>query len=103
HMDVVGSDGGHVGTVDKVRGDRIILTKNDSDAGGRHHSIPSSWLQTVDDKVTISKTAEDAKAHWRDEERNTASFGEGDKDPAKPGTTDKDGPHTLNKSFGGTY
>lgn len=26
HMDVVGSDGEHVGTVDKVRGDRIILT-----------------------------------------------------------------------------
>ena len=42
HMDVVGSDGAHVGTVDKVRGDRILLTKNDADAGGRHHSIPSS-------------------------------------------------------------
>lgn len=42
HMDVVGSDGEHVGTVDKVRGDRILLTKNDRDAGGHHHSIPSS-------------------------------------------------------------
>ena len=44
HMEVVGSDGTHVGTVDKVRGDRILLTKSDQDAGGRHHSIPSSWL-----------------------------------------------------------
>jgi hypothetical protein len=103
HMDVVGSDGAHVGTVDKVRGDRIILTKNDADAGGRHHSIPSSWLQTVDDKVTIAKTAEDAKAHWRDEENNQALFGQDDKD--RPSTENKinDGPHTLNKSFGGTY
>jgi len=102
-MDVVGSDGAHVGTVDKVRGDRIILTKSDTDAGGRHHSIPSSWLQTVDDKVTIAKTAEDAKAHWRDEENNQALFGQDDKD--RPSTENKtnDGPHTLKKSFGGTY
>jgi len=28
HQEVVGSDGTHVGTVDKVRGDRILLTKN---------------------------------------------------------------------------
>ena len=76
HMEVGGSDGAHVGSVDKVRGDRIILTKNDADAGGRHHSIPSRWLQSVADKVTISKTAEDAKAHWRDEERNQAFFNE---------------------------
>ena len=41
HMEVVGSDGAHVGTVDKVRGDRILLTKSDKDAGGHHHSIPS--------------------------------------------------------------
>ncbi|MGP7796448.1 DUF2171 domain-containing protein [Sphingomonas sp. CLY1604] len=76
HMDVVGSDGEHVGTVDKVRGDRILLTKNDADAGGRHHSIPSSWLQTVDSKVTLSKSAADAKAAWRDEERSQALFGD---------------------------
>ncbi|MEG3174618.1 DUF2171 domain-containing protein [Sphingomonas sp. RB3P16] len=76
HMEVVGSDGAHVGTVDKVRGDRIILTKTDADAGGRHHSIPSRWLHSVDTRVTISKTADDAKAHWRDEERNQAFFNE---------------------------
>ncbi|MEH3106311.1 MAG: DUF2171 domain-containing protein [Sphingomonas fennica] len=73
HQEVVGSDGQHVGTVDKVRGDRIILTKNDSDAGGHHHSIPSSWITTVDDKVTISKTADQAKQHWRDEERDSGA------------------------------
>ena len=95
HMDVVGSDGEHVGTVDKVRGDRIILTKSDADAGGRHHSIPSRWIQSVDDKVTIRKTAEDAKAHWRDEERG-AFFGEDREDEGK-------GPHILNRSFSGTY
>lgn len=105
HMEVVGSDGQHVGTVDKVRGDRIILTKNDQDAGGRHHSIPSRWLQSIDDKVTISKTADDAKAHWRDEERNQAFFNEDGShkdDGAAGGDRDKDG-HVLNRSFSGTY
>ena len=33
HMEVVGSDGGHVGTVDKVEGDRIKLTKKDDPDG----------------------------------------------------------------------
>ena len=76
HMEVVGADGEHVGTVDKVRGDRIILTKNDVDAGGRHHSIPSRWIDSVDGKVKIRKTAAEAKAEWRDEERNQAMFGD---------------------------
>lgn len=70
HMEVVGSDGAHVGTVDKVRGDRIILTKNDANADGKHHSIPSRWIETVDDKVTIRKTAQAAMDHWREEERS---------------------------------
>ena len=30
HMDVIGADGVHIGTVDKVEGGRIKLTKSDS-------------------------------------------------------------------------
>ena len=33
HMEVIGADGVHVGTVDRVEGDRIKLTKKDSGAG----------------------------------------------------------------------
>lgn len=95
HMEVVGSDGQHVGTVDKVRGDRIILTKNDQDADGRHHSIPCSWIESVDDKVTVSKTAEEAKTAWRDEDRNRALFEREDQG--------RGGPGILNRSFSGTY
>ncbi len=106
HMEVLGSDGAHVGTVDKVRGDRILLTKNDSDAGGRHHSIPSTWIASVDGKVTLSKTADDAKAAWKNEERQ-AMFGDepesgGKRDAAKGDDIDGKG-HVLNKSFPGTY
>jgi hypothetical protein len=95
HMEVVGSDGQHVGTVDKVAGDRIILTKNDANAGGHHHSIPCSWIENVDDKVTISKTADEAMAAWRDEETSRALFEKPD--------SGSDGPHILDRSFSGTY
>jgi hypothetical protein len=81
-MEVVGSDGSHVGTVDKVKGDRILLTKNDRDAGGVHHSIPSRWIKTVDGKVTLSKSADEAKAAWKEEERNSAMFDYGDRTAA---------------------
>lgn len=56
----------------KTRDDRIILTRNDGDAGGRHHSIPSRWLTSVDDEVTIGKTAAEARQHWRDDDGSSA-------------------------------
>ena len=42
HMEVIGADGVHVGTVDNVEGGRIKLTKKDSGEGahkGHHHYI----------------------------------------------------------------
>jgi hypothetical protein len=95
HMEVVGSDGEHVGTVDKVRGDRILLTKNDSDAGGHHHSIPSRWIQSVDDKVVLRKSAAEAQAAWKDEERGALFGGSDDQDWNRD--------RNLNRSFSGTY
>lgn len=95
HMEVTGSDGQHVGTVDDVRRDRIILTKSDESAGGRHHSIPCGWIEQVDDKVTINKTAEEAMSAWRDEEGSRALF---EREEER-----SEGPHMLNRSFSGTY
>ena len=94
HQEVIGSDGEHIGTVDHIRGDRILLTKSDSAANGRHHSIPSSWIVSVEDKVSVNKTADQARQHWRDEERNSGGglFGRED---------DRD--VNLNRSFSGTY
>ena len=94
-MEVVGSDGSHVGTVDKVRGDRIILTKGDASAGGLHHSIPCGWVENIEDKVILNRTAEQAMTEWREEERNRALFERDD--------SGSDGPHVLNRSFSGTY
>ena len=44
HMDVIGADGVHLGTVDKVEGDRIKLTKADSGSHGDHHHYISGGL-----------------------------------------------------------
>ncbi|KQN24826.1 hypothetical protein ASE86_00545 [Sphingomonas sp. Leaf33] len=105
HMEVVGSDGTHVGTVDKVRGDRIILTKTDVAAGGRHHSIPSSWISSVDDKVKITKSSDEAKKQWKDEEESGAMFGDSSATDNRASNRDADdtGTTNLNKSFSGTY
>ncbi|MFB0873290.1 MULTISPECIES: DUF2171 domain-containing protein [unclassified Sphingobium] len=44
HMDVIGADGVHIGTVDHVEGDRIKLTKADSGSHGDHHHYVSGGL-----------------------------------------------------------
>ncbi len=62
HMEVVGADGVHVGTVDKVEGDRIKLTKADSGLGGHqghHHFIGRALVADVEgDNVRLSANAD---------------------------------------------
>jgi hypothetical protein len=66
HMEVVGSDGVHVGTVDHMEGaDQVQLTKDDEDAGGEHHFIPLAWVDHVDDKVHLTQSGAEAKARWK--------------------------------------
>ena len=64
HMEVIGADGVHLGTVDKVEGDRIKLTKADSGQGshqGHHHYISIGLVAEVEgDKVRLSATAANA-------------------------------------------
>ena len=95
HMDVVGSDDQHVGTVDCIKGDRIILTKSDS-GDGQHHSLTCHLVDRVEgDRVILDKPAEEAKRQFSNESRDRALF-ERD-DDREPGA------HMLNRSFSGTY
>ena len=67
HMEVVGGDGGHVGRVDKVAGTEIELAMLDLGSGFKHHLIPLTWVDHVeDDKVCLSMTKDAAKAAWRE-------------------------------------
>ena len=62
HMEVIGADGVHVGTVDHIDGDRIKLTKQDSGQGGHeghHHFISRGLVASVEgDKVRLSANAD---------------------------------------------
>ena len=62
HMKIVGADGAHVGTVDRVEGDRIKLTKA---AGGshrdHHHYISSGMIAAVEgNEVRLSAAGDKA-------------------------------------------
>ncbi|MES2602020.1 MAG: DUF2171 domain-containing protein [Pseudomonadota bacterium] len=62
HMEVIGADGVHVGTVDRVEGGRIKLTKADSGEGshkGHHHYIDQGLVAGVEgQKVRLSANAD---------------------------------------------
>ena len=62
HMEVIGADGVHVGTVDRIVGDRIKLTKADSGEGsheGHHHYISRGLVADVEgDQVRLSANAD---------------------------------------------
>lgn len=79
HMEVIGADGVHVGTVDKVEGNRIKLTKKDSGADiegveeglhtDHHHFISIGLVAEVEgDKVRLSANADVAVTFEEEED-----------------------------------
>lgn len=74
HMEVVGADGVHVGTVDKIEGDRIKLTKADSGSHrDHHHYVPGGLIAGVEgDRVRLS--ASGANAALLEEEEGGGSL-----------------------------
>ena len=70
HMEVIGADGTHVGTVDCIKGDRIVLTKSDSGVqmegaesshSGHHHYISLGLVADVEgNQVRLSATGANA-------------------------------------------
>ena len=66
HMEVLGSDGQHVGTVDYLEGSSDIkLTKSDPKSGGQHHLIPLAWVDHVDKHVHLNRSGKEAQSQWR--------------------------------------
>jgi len=58
HMEIIGADGVHVGTVDRIEGGRIKLTKADSGQGhhpNHHHFIDVGLVAEIEgDKIRLS-------------------------------------------------
>jgi hypothetical protein len=75
-----GVEGEHVGTVDYVEGERIVLTKNDS-PDGQHHSISMDLVERVEgntvflncDLETVHSEWETVEASSMDNDKNSMS------------------------------
>ena len=67
HMEVIGADGVHIGTVDKVEDGRIKLTRKDSGGAGHeghHHYIPGNLIADIEgEQVRLSATGANAVLH----------------------------------------
>ncbi len=85
HMRVVGSDDGPVGTVDRVEGSRIKLTRNDPQAGGEHHYLHLDMVERVEgETVRLVRTAAQAMDEWGIE----SVGGSGEARGAQPGSSE---------------
>ncbi len=70
HMEVIGADGVHVGTVDKVDGSRIKLTKADSGSHQDHHHYISGGLVAGVEGNAVRLSANGASAALLEEEES---------------------------------
>ena len=62
HMPVVDSDNSVLASVDHLEGTDTIKLAKDSD--GQHHYIPLTWVSSVDDKVHLDRTTDQAIQQW---------------------------------------
>lgn len=61
HMEVIGADGVHLGTVDAVEGGRIKLTKADGGSHDHHHYISQGLIAGIDgNQVRLSASGQSA-------------------------------------------
>lgn len=67
HMEVIGADGVHVGTVDQVDGERIKLARPSLGGQRHYHYIPLAWVAHAEGIVELRKTAEEARREWLSE------------------------------------
>jgi hypothetical protein len=75
HAEIIGADGVHVGTVDRVEGDRIKLTKLDSGEGshkGHHHYIDISLVAEVEGETVRLSANADVAITFEEEEGGQA-------------------------------
>jgi hypothetical protein len=66
HMPVIASCGKRIGTVDRVEGSSIKLTRSAPAAHGEHRFIPLSWVESVGENVRLNKSGDEAEQQWQE-------------------------------------
>jgi len=62
---VIGADGGHIGTIDGLSGQLLKLKKNDPESGGAHHYLDLGLVVSVEgDTIKLIVPAAEAKERW---------------------------------------
>ena len=91
HMEVLGSDGEHVGTVDHLEGDDMIkLTETDL-PDGQHHYLSADFVDRVDEHVHLNITAAEAVEEWEDEDEDEeVDLGDEGTEPVSLGDTSEE-------------
>jgi len=64
NLEVLGSDGAHVGIVDHLESNGEVRLAKD-DTSGEHHYIPLGWVVHVEMKVHLNQPGAEARAHWK--------------------------------------
>ena len=64
-LEVVGSDGVHVGVIDRIDGVMMKLKRMDAAAGGQHHLLPTDLVTSVDGKAMLSVAGAEAMRRWK--------------------------------------
>jgi hypothetical protein len=73
HAEVISADGLHVGTVDRVEGDRIKLTRKDGGSvhEGHHHFIALELVASVDENRVRLSANGDVVQMFEEEENHS--------------------------------
>ena len=67
HIPVIASCGMRIGTVDRVEGSSIKLTKSAPAAHGEHRYIPMNWVKSVNENVRLNKNSDEVEQEWQSE------------------------------------
>jgi hypothetical protein len=63
-MEVYGSCGNRLGTVERIDGDGIKMTRHGPLAAGEHHWLPLDCVASVDEAVHLNLPCETAVMRW---------------------------------------
>jgi hypothetical protein len=64
HMDVVSSKSEPLGIVDHLDGSTLKLSR---DVVGQHHFVPLTWVDYIDEKIHLKRTAKEVERLWAGE------------------------------------
>lgn len=78
HMTVIGADGVKLGTVDRVEGDRIKLTRQDSGSHDDHHHFIAGGLVAAVEGDVVRLSASGANAALLEEEEDGGAIADHD-------------------------